>query len=407
MATLKRLPLASLGGTPQVFNYGRELISRILSCCREEARSVVGTWGGRRDASEILRLAATSLLSPTAKLSSEDGYSPDLFQQLDLLSTLFYEGSATHGAISFVEGNSEDIDWQLQLVRPIPLSQARWARKFLEISSPDFCAVSDGRSMLGIARPNSSSLAVHFTGHHRWKLTCHGKPLMVASLGVPTLPKRELDLNQVDDVLTRLFATADLDAKEIRRLATLLESSEHGTTLIIASDAPERAAKLAAAANVVVPQRLSNEAFLGAARIDGATLVDPRGICHAIGVILDGEASPNESPARGARFNSALRHSQTGDLLALVRSEDGGIDLLPRLRRQIKRSQLNSLVQQLAMEDEASSLSIARQLIPYLEYLDDEQRKTVADASVPLYFDDRELFGRIYDPHPTDVVEDT
>ena len=54
--------------------------------------------------------------------------------------------------------------------------------------------------------------------------------------------------------------------------------------------------------------RLTSELLSHLTGIDGAVLVDPNGYCHAIGVILDGLATAQGNPARGARFNSALRY---------------------------------------------------------------------------------------------------
>ena len=68
--------------------------------------------------------------------------------------------------------------------------------------------------------------------------------------------------------------------------------------------------------------------------VDGAILVDPTGTCHAVGVILDGYASGKGDSSRGARFNSAVRYheTQSGECLVIIVSEDGMIDLIPRLR---------------------------------------------------------------------------
>ena len=42
--------------------------------------------------------------------------------------------------------------------------------------------------------------------------------------------------------------------------------------------------------------------------IDGAVLLDSHGVCHSIGVILDGIATNKGTSARGARYNSAVRY---------------------------------------------------------------------------------------------------
>ena len=66
--------------------------------------------------------------------------------------------------------------------------------------------------------------------------------------------------------------------------------------------------------------------------IDGALLVDPDGTCTAIGVILDGRATRGGDPARGARFNSAVRYVEGADhpCLAMVVSEEGTVDVILR-----------------------------------------------------------------------------
>ncbi|HIB66545.1 MAG TPA: hypothetical protein EYO33_15875, partial [Phycisphaerales bacterium] len=62
-----------------------------------------------------------------------------------------------------------------------------------------------------------------------------------------------------------------------------------------------------------------------------AVLLDPQGLCYGVGVILDGPATPQGSPARGARYNSAIRYlsAHPGCLIIAV-SEDGPVDIFPQ-----------------------------------------------------------------------------
>ena len=66
--------------------------------------------------------------------------------------------------------------------------------------------------------------------------------------------------------------------------------------------------------------------------IDGAVLLGPDGVCHAIGVILDGLAGDRGDPERGARFNSAVRYvdSRQEVCLAIVVSEDKTLDVIEK-----------------------------------------------------------------------------
>src|ERR1035441_8885736 len=82
--------------------------------------------------------------------------------------------------------------------------------------------------------------------------------------------------------------------------------------------------------------------------MDGGVLIDPQGQCHAIGVILDGTASRNGDPARGSRYNNAIRYiddSDTPPAVVLGYSSDGDITILPALNPRRRRSDIEALVQ--------------------------------------------------------------
>ena len=58
--------------------------------------------------------------------------------------------------------------------------------------------------------------------------------------------------------------------------------------------------------------------------VDGALSFAPNGALLGFGCLLDGPAAPNESRARGSRFNSAVRYTiDKPDTLAIVLSSDG------------------------------------------------------------------------------------
>jgi DNA integrity scanning protein DisA with diadenylate cyclase activity len=71
--------------------------------------------------------------------------------------------------------------------------------------------------------------------------------------------------------------------------------------------------------------------------IDGSVLLDTQGVCHAIGVILDGIAKEQQGdPSRGARFNSAVRYvgsRAARSCVVVVISEDGRVDVIPQGRK--------------------------------------------------------------------------
>lgn len=82
-------------------------------------------------------------------------------------------------------------------------------------------------------------------------------------------------------------------------------------------------------------------------------MLAPSGICYSLGVILDGLASARGTPARGARYNSALRYVETvrkqrqHRCVAVVVSEDGPVDVLPDLMPRIARASVEERIRSL------------------------------------------------------------
>src|SRR4029079_4593914 len=80
-------------------------------------------------------------------------------------------------------------------------------------------------------------------------------------------------------------------------------------------------------------------------RVDGSVRLGTDARCHAFGVILDGIAEAGGDPARGSRFNSAVRYQRTGPpALVIVVSDDGTIDVIPNLRPRVRREDVDTAV---------------------------------------------------------------
>jgi hypothetical protein len=107
-------------------------------------------------------------------------------------------------------------------------------------------------------------------------------------------------------------------------------TQQHGAMLVITASAADEAVRLDKQATVVEPFTLTPDLIDLVTRIDGAVLIDLEGTCHAIGVILDGQASDKCTSARGARYNSAVRYAyDRAGRVVLVKSEDGMVNVLP------------------------------------------------------------------------------
>jgi hypothetical protein len=130
----------------------------------------------------------------------------------------------------------------------------------------------------------------------------------------------------------------DVGGKGIAAIAQVaLHAAEdgHGATVLIdaSGDARRRLSghlvrnpldlRIADGANLELTANLGH--------VDGAVVVSLDGHMHGFGYLLDGDSMKTEDPARGARFNTALRYSNAHreDVLLVV-SSDGPIKIFAR-----------------------------------------------------------------------------
>lgn len=75
-------------------------------------------------------------------------------------------------------------------------------------------------------------------------------------------------------------------------------SQGHGSMIVVAEDAACEANRLCKQGTRIVPTKLTESLLRSVSGIDGTILLDPAGLCHAIGIILDGEATDECTPSR-------------------------------------------------------------------------------------------------------------
>jgi hypothetical protein len=182
----------------------------------------------------------------------------------------------------------------------------------------------------------------------------------------PYLPKLVGYESKLRQDLPRIFNGIPNDATEL--LVSLVRQAErerHGTLMVISAEAAAESARLSNQATPIEPCVLTPELLGHLTGIDGAVLVDTNGLCHALGVILDGQATENGEPGRGARFNSAIRYVQSAidrdiSTMAIVVSEDGGVDVIPNPRPMIKRSLISNAISELEQIVQSAKISRRR-----------------------------------------------
>ena len=341
---------------PIVQSLQHALIQEILGAATEDlGRSTPpedfsAMWSDR---SELIRKAARRFIQSVSLFSGYE-FTSELAVALDQISAQPYEGRSGSGGILLASGLNAPVEMVLEFVAPVLLSQTRSLRKSLEMAGPDHHLLCDGEKVIGLARLSAgydpaeeNAFTFNIVARGAWELSHHGQPLLRVTDTRATLPKPRLDVAHFNSVATRVFAeVGDAEAKVLWALTLQASAASHGTMLVVHRHASEEAARLVPQAQQVRPRVLDPQVLAAVTNIDGAVLVDTSGTCHAVGVILDGHATGTGDPSRGARYNSGVRYQDAtaGDSMVIIVSEDGMINLLPDLRRQVSRSAVDTVV---------------------------------------------------------------
>lgn len=294
----------------------------------------------------ILRAARSFLQMP---LIDERVTESALFDNFESLSLSRYEGRDGIGRLAIAPA-PDAVTEGVQFSSSVRLSDTRWARKLLAAARHDVCALADTSKIYGLGKVDAQALQstyhVDFIGRHQWDFKRGDQILLRVRDGLPRLPQDVFDVGRFTDNVGRLFPT--VNPTEIPRLLNMLHvlgQRSAGSLLIISEDAEAEAARLAGQGTPIVPVVLSDDLLRQAANLDGAILATPYGVCHAIGVVLDGPADEFCVAERGARYNSAVRYTrQNPGRIAIIYSDDQTVDVVPLLRLRVKRTDIEEAI---------------------------------------------------------------
>lgn len=268
-----------------------------------------------------------------------------IFETIHNISLLRYEGSENSGNILFCL-NDIELEQKIFLQQKFSIgdSDVRVIRKLSEISNDNLYLLCDGVNIFGIGKKKNgclmpdNSFSIKFRGQGTWDvIRFHGEEeivLMSVNYGIPSLPKSSVTQNEFANKFETAFNSKDY--QNVWSFVEYAKKQNHGTMVVVTEEV-----------NTEV-DRLSNQCFSlektpiscptviqGITSIDGAILLDPKGVCHAIGVILDGISEKEIGKiSRGARYNSALRYInkhlkeyKNNKCLVIIISEDGMVDV--------------------------------------------------------------------------------
>jgi hypothetical protein len=342
------------------FRLERSLIDAVIDHYLDESRRVLGgiqhgsILGNIEDVDHLFLESAKSLMYAPGRAGGNDKDLAGLFDACNNLSTMKYEGKEGVGTVVFARRKHPQVSVDFSLTSPVPLRSPGAVRKLLQMASGKLSLLSDGSEVyaLGSVLPTydlsvEDVFAVRITKQFVWSLMHGDHTLMHVRYGVPSIRIQGFPEARFRRDLPRLFS--EIGAEAIDRLTVLANRAaegNHGCMLVISENAATEAERLDSQCTRVEPFLMTEELIPRVTSIDGSVLVDTDGTCHAIGVILDGLASPRCTPERGARYNSAIRYVYNrNDAMAVLRSEDGMISLFPELMPQINRRQIRDTLE--------------------------------------------------------------
>lgn len=314
---------------------------------------------------------------------------------IDDVAVATYEQGAAEGHVLVANNPHPAVTVSTSFQHPVSADAVRQIRKMLETTGPQQALLVAGGSAHGIGHydpelvddPDNEVLEIVVTGHARWELRHHTRPVMVVRHGSARLPRPLFDPERLTDLAAQVLKDADTEA--LLAVVDAASSFGYGSTIVVSDKAENEADRLGAHGVPVMPQILTPDLFTSLAHIDGAFLVDPQGTLHAFGVILDGSADgAHGDPARGARYNSAVRYvttHQADGVLVVVTSDDGGVDLIPDRPPRVPRQLVEDAVVRLELlvDDpnyRSQFVDARRRLEDLAFYLDEDQAERANDA---------------------------
>jgi hypothetical protein len=315
------------------------------------------------DKKEILRIAASDFVSSVIYAVCKKPGSWEFLNTCNYVSSLKYEGASSIGRLIVCKEDHPNLDILLKLSTPVRLNEYRKVRKLLEIASRDLSLYTNGQEILGFGKiigkydeKNQDLIEVSFSGHYKWELIHGNHRMLIVEHTNPSLPKQKINKEVFDGILRRIFE--NISFEDLENLWNIVDDAikqKHGTLLIISHEAEKESNRLENQSTRIEPTRLNESLIRNVTSIDGAILLDSKGICYSIGVILDGKATDKGRSDRGARYNSAVRYvvNNKKKCVSIIISEDGMVDLYPILLPKIKKNEIGKHLEELkAIADE-------------------------------------------------------
>lgn len=253
------------------------------------------------------------------------------------LSNALEEGRRCSGKILFCQS-----DWLRDMNMPVVFDKdsapafdhPKHVRKLLQtVEGTDRYLLSDEQKILGILEGPVPALAISASFQEgRGDLTIGDELVCTFSDGRYSSLRRGADLTCLDEALKKcgvVIPQQTLLIESVKRFIGAALRERHGCTLLIdLRENPEEIGGYKLATPLSISSEKNQIMAANLAKLDGALHFSKDCNLLAFSCLLDGRRSKAEDRSRGARYNSALRFTETYPAtIALVVSEDGPISI--------------------------------------------------------------------------------
>ena len=284
--------------------------------------------------SELLVRAACNLLCDTAEVVQINRSTiASLYGNFVNISQTPYERRSLSGNVVVT---TKTMPMDITFSSQVPIEDHRAARKLFEMAAYGDSIITDGNNVFGLRQciqndtlVNSNEIKIRIFGYGCWSAIYDRSVLFEVINGIPRLPRPKLSRKEFERALQH-FSDSSANIEKLWAVVSAATHAQHGAIVVVSRNAKDEAQRLGPQATLITPTILPNRMLPAVFAIDGALLLGLDGLCHAVGVILDGAVSERGTKSRGSRYNSAVRYvdSQTGNAIALVVSEDNYINLI-------------------------------------------------------------------------------
>lgn len=268
------------------------------------------------------------------------------------LSAEQYEKNESQALITFVKSDDEIyVQYRFEKEYEFSESNLRTIRKLMETTKESGLSLIASRRnddtwcLVGLSKIANIEYTIKFEGELSWLLLEGKKEIFKFYKGRYILNTGE----NIKEYKTQIYNKVNEEYQEIViSITDILVKQTHGTAAVVSKNSciAKEAQRLCDKNKGI---KMSGFDFLckkdkdeecktqiGMTNIDGALLIDDKGICHAIGVIVDGETTIDGDTGRGARYNSIKNYVnwlnkckyKGSYFIGIIVSEDGMVNIV-------------------------------------------------------------------------------